>query len=305
MALHPQAAMIAKALTEARGGIGFAESDPIQARIARAATDYISNEEVYEIRDLDADGIPVRLYRPSAEKNLGLLVYFHGGGWVIGSIRGHDATCRAIANQSGCAVLSVEYRLAPEDPFPAGLEDSLKATAWAATHADALGIDPTRLAVGGDSAGGNLAAVVAQLKPVPIAFQVLIYPVTDCRMGSESYVENAAGPFLRAVDMNAFINLYLDGKTSTSDPRVSPICASPDVLSQCPPAIVITAEHDPLRDEGEQYGRALIEAGVHASIVRYFGMIHGFLSMFPWLDDGKHAVSHVSSALRVALSPSA
>lgn len=302
MALHPQAAGIV-ALMQSRGNQGFAESDPIQARIARAATDYVSNEHVHEIRDIDAAGVPVRLYRPTADTNLGLLVYFHGGGWVLGSVNSHDGTCRSIANQSGCAVLSVEYRLAPEDPFPAGLEDSLKATAWAAANAESLGIDATRIAVGGDSAGGNLAAVVAQLQPVPIAFQMLIYPVTDCRMSSASYVENAAGPFLRAVDMDAFINLYLDGKTSTNDPRVSPICADPAVLASCPPAIVITAEHDPLRDEGEDYGRALLAAGVPTSIVRYFGMIHGFLGMAPWIDDGKHAITHVSTALSMALAP--
>ncbi|MSZ56737.1 MAG: alpha/beta hydrolase fold domain-containing protein, partial [Actinobacteria bacterium] len=237
MALHPQAAGIV-ALMQSRSTQGFAESDPIQARIARAATDYVSNEHVHEIRDIDAAGVPVRLYRPTADTNLGLLVYFHGGGWVLGSVNSHDGTCRSIANQSGCAVLSVEYRLAPEDPFPAGLEDSLKATAWAAANAESHGIDATRIAVGGDSAGGNLAAVVAQLQPVPIAFQVLIYPVTDCRMGSESYIENAAGPFLRAVDMDAFINIYLDGKTSTNDPRVSPICADSAVLASCPAAIV-------------------------------------------------------------------
>lgn len=302
MALHPQAASLV-ALMQSRSTQGFAESDPIQARIARAATDYVSNEHVHEIRDIDAAGVPVRLYRPTAETNLGLLVYFHGGGWVLGSIKSHDATCRSIANQSGCAVLSVEYRLAPEDPFPAGLEDSLKATAWAAANAESLGIDATRLAVGGDSAGGNLAAVVAQLQPVPISYQVLIYPVTDCRMSSQSYIENAAGPFLRAVDMDAFINLYLDNKTSTSDPRVSPICADPAVLASCPPAIVITAEHDPLRDEGEDYGRALLAAGVPTSVVRYFGMIHGFLGMAPWVDDGKHALAHISTALSIALAP--
>lgn len=302
MALHPQAQSLL-ALMQSRGSKGFADSDPIEARIARAATDYISDEVVHEVRDIDAAGVPVRLYRPSAEKNLGLLVFFHGGGWVIGSVKSHDGVCRSLANQSGCAVLSVEYRLAPEDPFPAGLEDSLKATAWAAANADSLGIDATRIAVGGDSAGGNLAAVVAQLQPVPIAFQALIYPVTDCRMSTQSYVENAAGPFLRAVDMDAFINIYIDGKTTTSDPRVSPICADPAVLATCPPAIIITADHDPLRDEGEQYGHALVAAGVHVSIARYFGMFHGFFSMFPWLDDGKNAIAHVSSALRVALAP--
>jgi acetyl esterase len=302
MALHPQAARIVDLLVS-RGVKGFADSDPIEARHAAAETEYVSRELIHEIRDIDADGVPVRLYRPSAEENLGLLVFFHGGGWVIGSLSSHDAVCRSIANQSGCAVLAVDYRLAPENPFPAGLEDSLKATTWAAAHAEALGIDATRIAVGGDSAGGNLAAVVAQLQPVPLVFQALVYPVTDCRMSSQSYVENAAGPRLRAVDMDAFINLYLDGKTSADDPRVSPLCADSTVLASCPPAIVITAEHDPLRDEGEEYGRALLAAGVHTSIVRYFGMIHGFFSMSPWLDDGKHAISHVSSALRVALAP--
>jgi|LauGreDrversion4_2_1035121.scaffolds.fasta_scaffold65088_2 acetyl esterase len=304
MPLHPQAASLV-ALMEARGLPSFADSDPVQAREARAQTDYISDEHVHEMRDMSADGVPVRLYRPSNDTSLGLLVYFHGGGWVIGSIRSHDAVCRSLANQSGHAVLSVDYRLAPEDPFPAGLEDCLKATAWAARNAGDLGIDASRIAVGGDSAGGNLAAVVAQLQPVPIVFQALIYPVTDCRMGTRSYEENAAGPFLRAKDMAAFIDIYLSGATTPADPRVSPVCASQAVLETCPPAIIITADHDPLRDEGEDYGRALIAAGVHASIVRYFGMFHGFFSLFPWLDDGKHAIAHVSSALRSALTPSA
>ena len=304
MTLHPQVARIVS-LMESRGLPGFAESDPIAARKERAKTDYISDEEVHEIRDLDADGIPVRLYRPSSDSNLGVLVYFHGGGWVLGSINSHDATCRSIANQSGHAVLSVEYRLAPEDPFPSGLEDCVKATSWTARNADALGLDASRIAVGGDSAGGNLAAVVAQLQPVPISFQMLIYPVIDCRMATRSYEANANGPFLRAVDMAAFIDLYLNGATSADDPRVSPICADPAVLASCPPGIVITAEHDPLCDEGEEYGRALVAAGVPTSVVRYFGMIHGFLGMAPWLDDGKDAVAHVSSALRTALTPTA
>ena len=172
-----------------------------------------------------------------------------------------------------------------------------------AQNADEIGIDPTRIAVGGDSAGGNLAAVVAQLQPVPLVFQVLIYPVTDCRMGTESYVENGAGPFLRNVDMAAFIDFYIGDITSPEDPRVSPIMASPATLASCPPAVIITAGHDPLRDEGEQYGHALLANGVEASIVRYFGMFHGFFSLFPWLDDGKAAVSQVSSAIRAALAP--
>ena len=302
MTLHPQAERLI-ALMATRQQKSFSEQTPQEARAARATTDYKSDEHVHEMRDVNALGVRCRLYKPRAGNDMGLLVYFHGGGWVIGTIDSHDGVCRSLANQSGHAVLSVEYRLAPEDPFPAGLEDCIRATLWAHQNADEIGIDPTRIAVGGDSAGGNLAAVVAQLQPVPLVFQALIYPVTDCRMGTESYVENAAGPFLRSADMAAFIDLYIGDITSPEDPRVSPIMASPATLASCPPAVIITAGHDPLRDEGEQYGHALIANGVEASIVRYFGMFHGFFSLFPWLDDGKAAVSQVSSAIRAALAP--
>ena len=300
MTLHPQAERLV-ALMASRGLKGFADQTPEEARLARP--DYVSDEQVYEIRDVNALGVQCRLYKPHAGNDIGLLVFFHGGGWVVGSLNSHDAVCRSLSNQSGHAVLSVGYRLAPEDPFPAGLEDCIRATLWAHQNADEIGIDPTRIAVGGDSAGGNLAAVVAQLQPVPLVFQALIYPVTDCRMGTESYVENGAGPFLRNVDMAAFIDFYIGDITSPEDPRVSPIMASPATLASCPPAVIITAGHDPLRDEGEQYGHALLANGVEASIVRYFGMFHGFFSLFPWLDDGKAAVSQVSSAIRAALAP--
>ena len=300
MTLHPQAERLV-ALMASRGQKGFADQTPEEARLSRP--DYISDEHVHEIRDVNALGVQCRLYKPRAGNDMGILVFFHGGGWVVGSLNSHDAVCRSLANQTGHAVLSVGYRLAPEDPFPAGLEDCIRATLWTHQNADDLGIDATRIAVGGDSAGGNLAAVVAQLQPVPLVFQALVYPVIDCRMGTESYVENAAGPFLRNVDMAAFIDLYIGDITSPEDPRVSPIMASPATLASCPPAVIITAGHDPLRDEGEQYGHALIANGVEASIVRYFGMFHGFFSLFPWLDDGKAAVSHVASAVRTALAP--
>jgi len=300
MTLHPQAERLV-ALMASRGQKGFADQTPEEARLARP--DYVSDEHVHEIRDVNALGVQCRLYKPRAGNDMGILVFFHGGGWVVGSLNSHDAVCRSLANQTGHAVLSVGYRLAPEDPFPAGLEDCIRATLWTHQNADDLGIDATRIAVGGDSAGGNLAAVVAQLQPVPLVFQALVYPVIDCRMGTESYVENAAGPFLRNVDMAAFIDLYIGDITSPEDPRVSPIMASPATLASCPPAVIITAGHDPLRDEGEQYGHALIANGVEASIVRYFGMFHGFFSLFPWLDDGKAAVSHVASAVRTALAP--
>ena len=226
MTLHPQAERLV-ALMASRGQKGFADQTPEEARLARP--DYVSDEHVYEIRDINALGVTCRLYKPRAGNDMGLLVFFHGGGWVVGSLNSHDAVCRSLANQSGHAVLSVGYRLAPEDPFPAGLEDCIRATLWAHQNADDIGIDPTRIAVGGDSAGGNLAAVVAQLQPVPLVFQALIYPVTDCRMGTESYVENGAGPFLRSADMASFIDLYIGDITSPEDPRVSPIMASPAI----------------------------------------------------------------------------
>ena len=302
MTLHPQAERLV-ALMASRQQKSFSEQTPQEARAARATTDYKSDEHVHEMREVNALGVRCRLYKPRAGNDMGLLVFLHGGGWVIGSLESHDGVCRSLANQSGHAVLSVEYRLAPEDPFPAGLEDCIRATLWAHQNADDLGVDSTRMAVGGDSAGGNLAAVVAQLQPVPLVFQALIYPVTDCRMGTESYVENAAGPFLRSVDMASFIDLYIGDITSPEDPRVSPIMASPATLASCPPAAIITAGHDPLRDEGEEYGHALIANGVEACIVRYSGSFHVFCSRFPWLDDGKAAGSQVSSAIRAALAP--
>jgi acetyl esterase len=303
MTLHPQAARLLALIDANNLQKAFTEQTPQEARATRAATDYKSNEYVHEMRDVNALGVRCRLYKPSADNNLGLLVFFHGGGWVIGSIESHDGLCRSLANQSGHAILSVDYRLAPEDPFPNGLEDCIRATLWAHQNAEDLGIDPTRIAVGGDSSGGNLAAVVAQLQPVPLVYQALIYPVTDCTMSAPSYSENSEGPRLRRIDMEAFIGLYISDITEPRDPRVSPLHASPATLASCPPALVITAQYDPLRDEGELYAEALLANGVDVSMVRYLGMFHGFVGFFPWLTDGKSAVSLVASSVRSALTP--
>ena len=183
MALHPQAQAVLDQMV-ALGEPPLEEDTPAAARARRAARIRPATELIHHRRDLDAAGVPARLYRPSDEVGLGLLVYFHGGGWVLGSVDGHDDVCRALANRSGAAVLSVDYRLAPEHPFPAALEDALGALRWAHQHATELGADPHRLAIGGDSAGANLAAVVAQLAPVPLRFQLLVYPVTDARGGT-------------------------------------------------------------------------------------------------------------------------
>jgi len=301
MPLHPQAQSLLAFMAEI-GDPPIEDSTAEQARAVRKARQRPSTETIHHVRDLDADGIPARLYRPSDRDDLGLLVFFHGGGWVIGDLDSHDNVCRALANGSGHAVLSVDYRLAPEHPFPAPVEDALTATRWAHAHAAELGCRADRLAVGGDSAGANLAAVVAQLAPVPLMFQLLVYPVTDCTRSHASYTENGEGYFLTAAGMGWFIDRYLSGSKGTpADPRVSPHFAADHVLAATPPALVITAEFDPLRDEGDAYAVRLAELGVATSHVRFGGMFHGFFSLADFLDDGRAANALAAAALGAAL----
>jgi acetyl esterase len=199
-------------------------------------------------------------------------------------------------------VLSVDYRLAPEFAVPEPLNDCIVALRWAHAHASELGIDASRIAVGGDSAGGNLAAVVANLQPVPLKFQMLIYPVTDATRSSQSYKDNGEGYRLTAAGMKWFCDHYVSGSIGTpTDPRVSPLFADATTLASAPPAIVITAEYDPLRDEGEQYAHRLIEAGVACSLTRYYGQVHGFFSMSQYVDDGASAITQAATATRLAL----
>lgn len=299
MPLHHQTAALLELMAAAGGR--FETQTPDEARASRAALLRPSTEHVHHVRDLDAGGVVARLYRPNDE-TLGLLIYLHGGGWVIGDLDSHDDVCRRLANLAQVAVLSVDYRLAPEHPFPAGLGDCVQATRWAAAHAAELGIDRERIAIGGDSAGANLATVVAQIAPVPLKFQLLVYPVTDARRGAPSYEENAEGYFLTASGMEWFVQHYLSGgHGAVDDPRVSPLLADETTLANCPPTLVITAEYDPLRDEGEWYAHALQTSGVPTTLVRWFGQIHGFFSMAGLIDDahGAHAVA--ADALRRAL----
>ncbi|CAB5111900.1 unannotated protein [freshwater metagenome] len=301
MALHPQTAALLVVM-EQFNAPALETQEPTVARAGMEMMTAPSTVELHEIREVNADGVAGRLYRPNDRTDLGLLVFYHGGGWVLGSVNTHDDVCRKLALAMGHAVLSVDYRLAPEFAFPEPLNDCIVALRWAHANAAELGIDATRIAVGGDSAGGNLAAVVANLQPVPLKFQMLIYPVTDATRSSQSYKDNGEGYRLTAAGMKWFCDHYLSGSMGTpTDPRVSPLFADATTLTSAPPAIVITAEYDPLRDEGEQYAHRLIEAGVACSLTRYYGQVHGFFSMSQYVDDGASAITQAATATRIAL----
>jgi acetyl esterase len=248
--------------------------------------------------------VPVRVYRPvEGGDPLPVVVFFHGGGWVICDLDSHDGTCRALANGVDAVVVSVDYRLAPEHKLPCAAEDAYAATQWVADHAEELGADASRLAVAGDSAGGNLAAAVALMARdrggPAIVFQVLIYPVTDFSFDTVSYRDNAEGYFLHRASMEWYWRQYLDDDADGANPYASPLRV--DDARGLPPGIVLTAEFDPLRDEGEAYGRKLAAAGVPFEVRRYDGVFHGFFSMVAFLDGAKQATADAHAALRDAL----
>jgi acetyl esterase len=275
----------------------------VEVRALRRPRFEVPTIDVHEIRDVDAGGVPARLYRPSDEQGLGLFVYFHGGGWVIGDLETHDQIGRRLAVGSGHAVLSVAYRLAPEHPFPAGLEDAVTAARWAYENAAALGCDPGRLAIGGDSAGGNLAAVVTQREAIPFRLQVLVYPVTDARASSGSYTAFRDGPYLTAAGMHWYIEHYLSGgEGARDDPRVSPLLADDAALARSPATLVVTAEIDPLVAEGEAYGQRLRAVGVETTVTRYDGMFHGFIWYADFVDGARLALDEVAAALATAFA---
>jgi acetyl esterase len=248
--------------------------------------------------------LPLRLYRPAERRPLPTLLFFHGGGWVIGSIDTHDPICRDLADRSGCLVVSVEYRLAPEHRFPAAAEDAYAATRWVAEHAGEVGADPARLAVGGDSAGGNLAAAVALMARdrggPPLAFQLLIYPVTDRGIETPSYRENAEGYGLTRDRMAWFWNQYLSRPADADDPYASTLRA--ESLRGLPPALVVTAGYDVLRDEAEQYAARLRADGVEAQVARYPGLVHGFFGMTGPIDAARDGLRRTADTLRSALA---
>ena len=305
MPLDPQAALMLEFMN--------ATPDTDSVAEARAGTKLLGNvvtpPAIHRVENRAIPGpdgdIPVRIYWPNDDAGLGVVVYFHGGGWVICDLDTHDHTCRDLANDAAAIVISVDYRLAPEHPYPAAPEDCYAATVWAAEHASEFGGDGTRLAVAGDSAGGNLAAVVAQMardrSGPPLRFQLLIYPAVGLYSDDRvSLSENAEGYGLTRERMGWYTDLYAPDVSRREEPYHAPIRAAD--LSGLPPALIITAEYDPLRDEGADYGAALRAAGVRATVTQYDGMIHAFFSVGILIDRARQAQLEAAVALRAALS---
>lgn len=282
--------------------------EPQAVREANRLPPVIPGADMAAVEDRAVPGpagdIPVRVYRAVEGDSLPLLVWYHGGGWVIGDLDTADVTCRELAARAGCVLVSVDYRLAPEHRFPAAHDDCYAATVWAAAHAAELGADAGKLAVGGDSAGGNLAAVVSLRARdeggPPIRFQLLVYPVTDRNFETASYRDNADGYLLTRDGMIWFWDHYLGPDGDGAHPHASPLRAGS--LAGLPPAHVVTAEYDPLRDEGEAYAERLREAGVPVTLTRYAGQIHAFFGMHGILDDAARAADEAAERLKAALA---
>jgi acetyl esterase len=264
-------------------------------------------EPVHEVLELvmsvgDAE-LPLRLYRPTGQSPQPALIYFFGGGWTLGQIDTCDGICRTLANAVGCVVIAAGYRLAPEHKFPVPVHDCYDAVSWIAGHAEELGVDPSRLAVGGDSAGGNLAAAVtlrARQQGGPrLAAQLLVYPNTCFGADTESIRQNDDPSMFNRRSVGWYWTHYLSSPADGSDPLASPLLAADH--AGLPPALVITAEYDPLRDEAEQYAHRLAAAGVPTELSRYDGMMHGFFLMYPMFEGGRRAVDEAARFLRARL----
>jgi acetyl esterase len=312
MPLHAQARSLLDRIAEA-GYPPLHTHPPEVARAIYAKTSALLDAPdvpiaATEDRTIAGPGGPlrVRIMSPvgTSSQSLPAIVFFHGGGFVIGSPDSHDVTCRMLANAAGCRLVSVDYRLAPEHKFPAAVDDCLAATEWVAANAPQLGIDASRIAVAGDSAGGNLAAVVAQLardrggRP-PLAFQLLIYPVTHLGSDSASRAEFAEGYMLDRKGIDWFDECYTRDASDCLNPMASPLLA--ESFADLPPAYVVTAGFDPLRDEGAAYAEALRLAGVDVTHIDYGGMIHGFFNMTGVIDEARDAIHAAAEAMKRVL----
>ncbi|MFD2923419.1 alpha/beta hydrolase [Halobacillus naozhouensis] len=306
MVLDPQVKVLLEQL-EANGAPPLESLPPEYARQAFEALEGNAGEAQEPVEGIEERSIPgpngaidIRLYTPRGTGPHPALIFFHGGGWVVGSLDTHDNVCRALTNLADCVVVSVDYRLAPEHKFPAAVDDCYTAAKWIADHPFPFNIDPSRIAVGGDSAGGNLSAVISHLakeRGTPkLVHQLLIYPSTDFTVETASMKDNSEGYFLTRGSMVYFRDHYLRTPEDAQNPLASPFLINN--LSELPTATVITAEYDPLRDEGEAYARRLKEAGVPVVLKRYEGMIHGFVSMADKLDQGKRALEQAAGELR-------
>jgi len=308
--LDPDAAFVFKAFQEA-GRPAYETLSPDEAREYYRQARFVSNPEPPELKSVEpltipapGGSIPARIYTPKTLRQTGglapCLVFFHGGGWVIGDLDTHDVACRKLADEGQLIVISVDYRRAPEHKFPSAVDDAIAATAWVAAHAKELGIDASRLLVGGDSAGGNLAAVVtiaARDDNGPaIAGQVLIYPATDFAMTHPSHSEPETSILLTHSVVRWFRDHYLNGAADVHDWRASP--ARADTLIGLPPAYVLTAGADPLRDEGDEYARWLEEAGVAVTHRTFPGQFHGFFTMGKLLQQANVAAHEIGAWLR-------
>jgi acetyl esterase len=314
MPLDPDAQLVLE-MIRAAGRPPFETLTPAEARVAYSNSRKVlqpDGEPVAEVRDAAAPGergdIPLRLYRPAGTQPddvLPALVYYHGGGWLLGDLDSHDVICRRFANLARCRVVSVDYRMAPEHKFPAAVEDCAAATGWAVSEASMLGIDPARIAVGGDSAGGNLAAVMALMARdgalPPVALQMLIYPATDMMMTSPSARTVTEGLPLTSKTMRWFIDHYMRAPADERDWRASPLRAAD--LSGTARALVLTCTHDPLCDEGVDYARRLERENVRVAHMHFSDQIHGFISMGRIIRAADVAIDAAGAVLKQALWP--
>jgi acetyl esterase len=307
MALHSQA----KAFLDQLADNPFDNMGAMTPEVFRSAHGPIGKlggppEDVYRVENRTIPGpagpTTVRIYTPVETTPLPALVWFHGGCFVAGTLDMEDSPCRALANAANCVVVTVNYRLSPENKIPAAVEDAYAATTWVVTNGRGMGIDPERVAVGGHSAGGNLAAVTAQIArkrgSPPLAFQLLVLPMTDCTARTSSRRENASGYLLTADMLDWSTRQYLRSEAEGKTPEASPLLA--EDFKGLPSALIITAEYDPLRDEGEQYAEKLRQAGVAVRVRRFDGAIHAFFILGGVMEQGKQAIQEAGEALRRA-----